>query len=69
MSDIPEARLRYLLSLEAKLASAEAVVEAAGRLADNWPRNRDGMDGEMLPTGIHAFRAALDAHQEVDGGS
>lgn len=37
----------------------EAILDAIPRLMSNWPPHRDGMDYEILPTGIHAMREAL----------
>lgn len=37
----------------------ELILDAIPRLMSNWPPSRDGMDNEILPTGVLAMRAAL----------
>lgn len=45
------------------------LVEALNLLASNWPKNRDGMDYEPLPSGIHAARELLAKHTTPSGSS
>lgn len=44
----------------AQLEAAHAELLAAAKLIlTNWPVQRDGMDGELLPVGVKAFRTAI----------
>ena len=47
------------------IAAAPALRDALKHLLDNWPRHRDGMDNEALPSGVMMGRLALALTQET----
>lgn len=56
----PEQVYKAMLGAAPQLESPlEDLVYAAERLLSNWPSSRDGMDYEILPTGVLAMREAL----------